>query len=88
MPHLEQDWLAQYPAALRRGLVAVAERFAVPLYVAGGAVRDWLGGKTCRDLDIAAAVDGVACARFLAAHLQGAFVPLDEEQGVARVIWQ
>ncbi|MDH4322342.1 MAG: HD domain-containing protein, partial [Desulfobulbaceae bacterium] len=42
----------------------------------------------CRDLDIAAAVDGVACARFLAAHLQGAFVPLDEEQGVARVIWQ
>ncbi len=88
MGNLDQDWLARYPEALRRGLSAVADRIAVPLYIAGGAVRDWLGGKTCRDLDIAAAADGLDCARFLAAHLHGAFVPLDEAQGVARVVWR
>ncbi|MFC1512902.1 CCA tRNA nucleotidyltransferase [Thermodesulfobacteriota bacterium] len=87
MRNLDQDWLAQYPQPLRRGLVAVAEHFAVQLYIAGGAVRDWLGNKPCHDLDIAASADGVACARFLAEHLGAAFVPLDEKEGVARVVW-
>ena len=88
MKNLDQDWLAQYPTPLRRGLVAVADHFSVPFYIAGGAVRDWLGGKSCRDLDLASAADGVACARFLARELAGAFVPLDEKEGVARVVWQ
>ena len=88
MNNLDQDWLAQYPQPLRRGLVAVAERFSAPLFVAGGAVRDWLGGKPCQDLDIAGPIDGLACAAFLAKHLGGAYVPLDEKEGVARVVWQ
>ena len=88
MKNLDQDWLAQYPASLRDALVALSERYSVPLYIAGGAVRDWLGGKPCRDLDIASPVDGLLCADFLAKRLGGAFVPLDEKEGVARVVWQ
>jgi len=87
MRNLDQDWLASYPASLREALAAVAERFSIPLYIAGGAVRDWLAGKPCRDLDIASAVDGLLCADFLAKRLGGAFVPLDENEGVARVVW-
>ena len=87
MKNLAQDWLAQYPESLRRGLAAVANHFSIPMYVAGGAVRDWLGGSQCHDLDLAVPADGVACARFLADRLGGAFVPLDEQEGVARVVW-
>lgn len=88
MKNLDQDWLARYPEPLRLGLAAVVRHFSVDLYIAGGAVRDWLGGISCRDLDIAVNADGVDCARFLAAEINGAFVPLDTEEGVARVVWQ
>lgn len=88
MNNLDRDWLGQYPSSLLRGLASLAKEFSVQLYVAGGAVRDWLGEKPCRDLDLTVSADGLACARFLARILNGAFVPLDEGEGVARVVWQ
>ncbi|MDH5298341.1 MAG: HDIG domain-containing protein [Desulfobulbaceae bacterium] len=88
MKNLDRDWLALYPAALRQGLAAVVGRLGFPLYPAGGAVRDWLAGNPCRDLDVTVPGGAVACARDLARTLGGAFVPLDEEEGVARVVWQ
>lgn len=58
------------------------------LYLVGGVVRDALGGNTAHDIDIAVAFDAIKLARALARKLGAAFVLLDREEGVARVVWQ
>lgn len=82
---LDRNWLKEYPPAVRTALKRVAER-SRDLYVAGGAVRDWLGGSAAGDLDLSVAGDGIAAARFVAAETGGALVLLDEKEGVARVV--
>lgn len=72
-------------AALRR-----AEQRGLRLWLVGGAVRDTLLGKTVKDLD--AVVDSGdtglvhALAREIADAVDGSYVPLDEDRGIARVV--
>ncbi len=82
---LEKNWLNEYPGTIRLALKKLAGRCR-ELYVAGGAVRDWLGRSMAVDLDLAVAGDGIAAARFFAAETGGVFVLLDEQEGVARVV--
>ncbi|ADH86011.1 HDIG domain-containing metalloprotein [Desulfurivibrio alkaliphilus] len=73
-------------------------RGAPPLYLAGGALRDWLVGGSRpaveaaaglgRDLDFTLPAGAVAFARDLAGELGGTLVVLDREHDVARLVWQ
>ncbi len=89
---LEQDWLAAYPLPLRQALAELLsepdDRLRPLCYVAGGAVRDWLLGRLAHDLDFTLSAGAIAFARRLAARLGGAFVLLDQDEDVARVVWQ
>jgi poly(A) polymerase len=58
------------------------------LWISGGAVRDLLLNRSCQDLDITVVAGGVTCAGRLARETGGAFVLLDAEEDVARVVWQ
>jgi len=78
----------EYPELLRNCLRAVEHDSAGGLYVAGGAVRDWLLGASPRDLDLTLPVDAVETAKKFARTLGGTFVLLDAEEDVARVVWQ
>ncbi len=55
-------------------------------YLVGGFVRDMLLGRDTADIDIAVAADALAIAPGVAAALGGRYIPLDEENGVGRVI--
>lgn len=80
------DRLLDYPAELRLALRQLARH--QPMYVAGGAVRDWLMGLAAGDLDFTVAGGALACARELARLLDGTFVLLDADEDVARVVWR
>ncbi len=54
----------------------------------GGAVRDMLLDRAVQDLDYVITGDALMVGRQLADDLGAAFYPLDEERGIARVIWQ
>jgi poly(A) polymerase len=82
---LARNWLEYYPATVRHALTKLARRNR-ELYVAGGAVRDWLGDSSAADLDLTVAGDGIGAARFFATETGGAFVLLDAQEGVARVV--
>ncbi len=58
----------------------------VPAYLVGGFVRDLLAGRVNADIDIAVGADAHKTARKIAEALSGKYVPLDEENGVARVV--
>lgn len=58
------------------------------MFFVGGSVRDWLRGETSHDLDITVSENAFGYAQSLARLLGGAFVPLDEQEGVARMVWQ
>jgi poly(A) polymerase len=55
-------------------------------YLVGGFVRDMLLGRDTADIDIAIAADALVIAPRIAAKLGGRYVPLDEENGVGRVV--
>jgi poly(A) polymerase len=59
---------------------------SVAAYVVGGYLRDSLLGLETKDVDIAAPGDATALARELADSMGGAFVALDAERGIARVV--
>jgi len=67
---------------------AFADARGLTVYLVGGILRDQLLGRplTYLNVDLAVARDALAQARALAAHLGGAFVPLDETMGSARVV--
>jgi poly(A) polymerase len=67
-------------------LAMVAEALDGPAWLVGGAVRDALLGQPVADLDLALPGGSVATARGLAGRLDGAFVPLGEAHGTARVV--
>ena len=55
-------------------------------WLVGGATRDLLSGKLVKDFDFVMAGNGLKWARRLANALQGAFVALDDERAVGRVV--
>ncbi len=57
-------------------------------YLVGGAVRDLLLGRPLVDLDVTVPRGAVALARRLADGLGAAFVTLDDERGVGRIVWE
>ncbi len=57
-----------------------------PIYLVGGAVRDWLRHRPVHDWDFTLPQGAIALARRVAGALRGAFVLLDEEHGAARVL--
>jgi poly(A) polymerase len=58
----------------------------IPSYLVGGFVRDLLLNRDNEDVDIAVGADALATARKIAAALDGKYVPLDAENGIARVV--
>jgi tRNA nucleotidyltransferase/poly(A) polymerase len=55
-------------------------------YFVGGCVRDLLLRRPLHDLDLVVAGDAIALARLVARTFRAAFVLLDEENGIARVV--
>jgi poly(A) polymerase len=58
----------------------------IKAYLVGGCVRDWLMARQTADIDIAVAADAMTVAQEMALTLEGTFVPLDEENRIARVV--
>jgi poly(A) polymerase len=58
----------------------------VQSYLVGGYVRDLLLGRDTADIDIAVSGDAPLLAREMAGCLDGKYMPLDEQNGVYRVI--
>ena len=85
---IDIDRMLEYPDGLRECLSKVAMGLNARMFVTGGAVRSWLTGLPAKDLDITVDADGIAFARVLALKIGGAFVMLDNEEGVARVVWR
>ena len=71
---------------MRPLLAAVAETVGGPVWLVGGAVRDLLLARALHDVDLALPGGSGAVARRLADRLGGAFVPLGEPHGMARVV--
>ena len=85
---LERDWLELYPSELTTALARAAERTGQQVYVAGGAVRDWLLGHKSNDLDITVSGDPFVFARDISDSLGCTMVVLDEREGVARLVYR
>ena len=68
-------------------LSKIIENFDAEIYLVGGAVRDYLLGKTTNDRDlIVINCDTKSFAQKLAEFFDGVFVPLDEENKIYRVV--
>jgi len=79
-----ERWLAA--SHLHQRLSDELAQEALSCYLVGGTVRDLLLGRASRDVDLAVAQDALGIGRRLANRLSGAFVPLDVERDVARVV--
>ena len=55
-------------------------------FAVGGTVRDVLLGRQVRDIDLGVEDDALTFARALAADFDGHYVPLDDANGIARVV--
>ena len=58
----------------------------LPVYLVGGAVRDYLLGRARRDWDFVLSQDALPVARRVADALRAAYYPLDAERGAGRVV--
>ena len=59
---------------------------SIESYLTGGFVRDALIGRDSGDIDIVVGAGVMDLARSFARDLEGTFVPLDQEDGIARVV--
>ena len=59
---------------------------SVEAYLTGGFVRDTLMGRDSDDVDIVIGAKAMELARQVAKALGGTFVPLDQENEIARVV--
>jgi poly(A) polymerase len=66
-----ERWLAHYPERLFAALHAVSTELRTPIFMTGGAVRDWLLGKVPMDLDFSIVRDAAAFTRALQRSLRG-----------------
>lgn len=86
MINLARDFLENYPPRLVAALAEAGRTTGKALFVAGGAVRDMLLGRTSPDLDVTLSAEALACAQAFARRTGGAYVLLDAEECVARVV--
>jgi tRNA nucleotidyltransferase/poly(A) polymerase len=77
-------WLGRVP--LRREVVEWVRAARTGVYLVGGTVRDALLGRDSDDLDFAVEGGAAALARAVADHIGGAYVLMDAERDVARVL--
>jgi poly(A) polymerase len=86
----QNSWtlLQKYPEELIQVLAEMMQEKSDFCYISGGTVRDWRMGRDSADLDLTVPQDGFGWARSLADKLGGTFVPMDEEEDVARVVWE
>jgi len=80
-------WLHLPERDILTSLARFAARENVQLYLVGGTVRDLLLGREVEDLDFAVAGDALSFARKFADLAGASLVPLDEQQGTARVVF-
>lgn len=66
----------------------IALRKDIPLYVVGGAVRDRGLGLPSIDIDFATPANGFMLCRDIALELKATFVPLDEQEEIARLVYR
>ncbi|MDE2237178.1 MAG: hypothetical protein KGK30_04765, partial [Elusimicrobia bacterium] len=76
---------ARLPAPALRALRLAARSSPTKVWLVGGALRDLLLGRPIADLDLACS-DARGLARKLARGLRGKAFPLDESNGVYRVV--
>ena len=81
--HLRQNLLQ---LQLINQLQAFAEKRGVQLYLVGGSVRDLLLNRSVVDLDLALADDAIAFAKAFADEVGEAFVKLEDQPPIARVV--
>ncbi len=86
MANLARDFLQDYPPRLVAALAEAARSSGQAMFVAGGAVRDMLLGRISPDLDVPLSTGALACAQSFARLTGGAYVLLDAEECVARVV--
>ncbi len=67
-------------------LGALLAQWPAPAYFVGGSVRDLLLGRPIHDLDLSVAGETLPLARMVARDLHGAFILLDKEREIARVV--
>lgn len=79
-----EEWLDQEP--LRRRVTQYVAAEAEDAYLVGGSIRDALLGRESYDLDLAVRGNAMSLARRVADRIRGAYVPLDGERDVARVV--
>ncbi len=72
--------------ALIASVAAILERGQVETYLVGGWVRDTLLGRDSTDIDFAVRGDGILVASDVAKAMDGTIVPLDDVNGVGRVV--
>lgn len=65
---------------------AEREGIAIDSFIVGGAVRDILLGKELKDIDIAVKGDAINISKRFAQEINGSFVLLDKEFGIARIV--
>jgi len=85
MPEVKISIAPDIISLLARIQQYLADR-GITAYLAGGMVRDMLLGRSVQDVDIAVAGDALEVASKMAADLDGRYVPLDEENGIGRVV--
>ena len=83
-PEAIHAWLAAEPVF--REAAAFVCRQGIAVYLVGGTVRDLLAGRASYDMDLAVAGDAMGLARRLADAVGGAYVAMDAERDVARVV--
>jgi poly(A) polymerase len=90
MPLKLNPWklLEQYPKPVLVALVSLVQERSSPCYITGGTIRDWLVQYHSKDLDLTIEHDAFGWAAALGRRLGGTFVPMDEDEDVARVVWQ
>jgi len=86
----QNSWtlLQKYPEELIQTLAEMMQEKSDFCYISGGTVRDWIMGRDSADLDLTVPFDGFGWAGSLADKLGATFVPMDEEEDVARVVWK
>ncbi len=82
-----QHWQPDYPDQVVSSLQYL-EKWQMPIFLAGGAVRDFLRGQPPIDLDITVPAKALDMAKDFAKKINGVFVLLDEQEDVARVVWR
>jgi poly(A) polymerase len=73
--------------ALVSGLAHCLALRGVSAYLAGGSLRDAILGRPIRDVDLAVEGDSLAIAQAVGKELGATYVPLDQERGIARLVF-